>query len=340
MKKIRLTYIIAAFPLLFSCNGNEESGPLNPVDLEWGGYIVFDTEVATRGALYTASTLSGQNFGVLGYKYTNSTPWDTYKATATPNVFSNTPQQVTWSSTSYTYNPLQQWENGSRYTFFGYYPWGLNIVSTSGVQYINYSQPTDPAQMSDVMTGMISDIDNSGNGVVGLTFWHRLCCLNVEARNLNEDTEQIYDLKITINSPMYSSAQIPLDHNMAITPGTVDSSSKTYQIIPNDASQKVSIPKYTGEATDLSGDNNILFIPQQQSVMGNLSGTISFKDKNGNARPNSTQLDIDNCKFDSSKNFEAGKKYTLVLNFSDEAISIAIIESGEWTDKGQSIIFE
>lgn len=340
MNKLKLTYLLAAIPLLIStsCEGFENNGSTDPTDLEWNGYILFDTEVSTRGTLYTSPTLSGQAFGVLGYKY--AIDWNTYKATATPNVFSNTPQQVTWNSTSHTYTPLKQWENSSKYTFFGYYPWGQTIVSTAGTPYINYTQSWNPTQMNDVMTGMTSDIDNSGNGVVGMSFHHRLCCLNIEARNLNDATEQIYDLKVTITSPMYASAQIPLDHSLAITPGTANNSSKVFQVIPNDATQKVSIPKYTGEATDLSGSNNILFIPQQQSVMGNLQGTISFKDKNGNSRPNSTQLDIDNCKFDSSKNFEAGKKYTLVINFSDEAISIAIIESGDWMDQNQSIIFE
>lgn len=345
MKKRILTYLILGIaPILSvtSCERHEADEPA-PVDTGFGGYIFFDTEVATRGELVTS--MREKSFGVLGYKY--SSDWNTYKATAVPNVFQTQPlpQQVTWNGSSHTYQNLKQWENGMKYTFFGYYPWGLTTASTAGIQNISYTMPswTNPANLQDVMTGMISDIDNSGNGVVGLTFKHRLACLNIEARNLNDEDESIYNLQVKITSNMYNTATIPMDPSQPIVPGAQKTGNKTFQVIANSQASKVTVPESdgSGTTTDLSGTNNIIFIPQTQAQCGNLTGSISFIDKQGRTRPsNSIPNDNVNCQFSSSKDFEAGKKYTLIINFSDEAISIAIIESGDWTDKDQDIIFE
>ena len=47
-----------------------------------------------------------------------------------------------------------------------------------------------------------------------------------------------------------------------------------------------------------------------------------------------------NLNFDIGKNIVAGRKYALLMNFSRTSVTIAIVESGEWTDQDIDIEFE
>ena len=367
----RFAIIVLAVMSVCSCGKNLQGGD-DVVPVEWQGYVYFGADVMTKTPIY--KDLNGQHYGVIAFKYDYD--WNTFKAVGKPSSAAGNgtdpgfifPTEVTCQSsglctyTSENGSTPVEWEQGKVYSFFAYFPYsaatsGNGVILNSnaesaGVPSIKYTTPSwsDPSSLSDVMTAAAIDEVNSGDGTVGFTFKHRLCCLNVEARNFNNSAETVKNLKINITSEMFESAVIPLDPDIDI----VQSGSHTgasYQIIPDSDASKVTVPVYDGissSTTNLSGDNNIILIPQNvENIMGDtngdgvdeiilpgkgkLAGDISFTDKNGN--PQSQE-------FESDKNFEPGKKYTFVITFANGSISIAIIESGEWTDVNQDIIFE
>ena len=78
----------------------------------------------------------------------------------------------------------------------------------------------------------------------------------------------------------------------------------------------------------------MIFIPQEGTstddfLQGNI--TYSYSDKNSDEEPQT---------FNVGRDMKAGRKYYLQMTFSAGAITIAIIESGEWTDKDVDIKFE
>lgn len=140
-------------------------------------YIFFSQEVNTKAPLIE-STGTMQRFGVVGFKYDNTTNWNAYKNTSpapTPNVFydqidNTSPIQyqlvnvetVTCDTevNGYAdgmYAPLQGWVNNKKYTFFAYYPIGktsVQLVNQNGANYsggapaIKYSISDDDATTS------------------------------------------------------------------------------------------------------------------------------------------------------------------------------------------------
>lgn len=304
---------------LSSCEKRCDLPDIIEVPLEWNGYISFEAE-PTRAELVTS--MSGKGFGVYGYKYLGN--WTTYRngTTSFPNVFDSTPEQVSWDGTKHTYTEVQEWEE-KKYTFFGYYPYGFANISPSaatysGTPYIDYTMTFDgsTANLKDVMTAKVNDTDGSVSESVVMPFEHRLSCLRVEARNLNEpDTEhgqtladvqeKVKNLTVTISSKMYGSVRIPLDPDMPLitaysgtpaAPSVNSSTTKTFSII---SGNDVATVDYTGTSntTVLSEDNNIIFIPQgpdddltpsnteDNETLGDLTGNITFTDKFGRSRP-------------------------------------------------------
>lgn len=369
--------LASALLSISSCEriSTEKHGNDIDVPLEWNGYISFEAE-PTKAALVTS--MSEKDFGVFGFKYASN--WTTYRGgiSCFPNVFDSTPEQVRWSISKHTYSEIQEWEE-KKYTFFGYYPWGLtNSGGTySGTPYVDYSMTFNgsTSALQDVMTAMVADTDGSVSETVTMPFKHRLCCLRVEARNLNEPIngqtaadvrETLEDLTVTITSPMFGSVRIPLDPDMDITPSNVNSATKTFSIIGSTAA----IVDYSNSSATsvISGDSNILFIPQTPGEGGitNLTGSISFTDKFGRTRPyqstsdyikvwdetnkvwingapvsaDDISADVAGCSFVSTTAFEAGSVYSLVITFSNQAILVSVTETGGWEEAGQQITFE
>lgn len=328
--------------LALSCVRQEPDQPGTGTETtSWPGYVFFGADIATKTPIITS--MNGRNFGVVAFKY--SSDWATFKATGTPassGFACPTTVSCNASTGVCTYSPVKQWEDGQYYSFFAYYPVGNSSVvlgsttTTAGAPVLTYTVPswTDPSALQDVMTASAIDTDNSGDGVVPFTFRHRLCCLDVEARNLNENPETIKNLKLNITSSVYTSVSVPVDGS-ALTPSGNKTGGIAYQVVADSEAAKVTIPVMTGgmssATTNVSGDNNIILIPQTVAVKGHLEGSISFTDKNGTSKSQ---------EFDSDKDFEAGKKYTFIITFANETITIAVIESGEWIDSDQDIIFE
>lgn len=352
--------LVASMAVL-SCRKSPEQPDGMDIELEWPGYIAFEAPTGSK-ADNTVSSMEGLNFGVYAYSYKSSTSWNVYKATAKPMAEFDCPQTVRWNSTTslHEYDAsasnggdgnLVKWKIGTEYTFFAFYPLvadshgtiAYNTTRTStNVPSITYTSPftvgstNSTDNMVDVMSAVVYNTDNSNSGTVAFTFKHRLSCFCVEARNFKDDNETLSDVKLTISSPIYKSASIPLDPASEITPGSLTEGNKTFQVVPS--GESVTIVSSTNgssassSTTDLSRGRNIILIPQNKEVVGALKGTLTYKDSGGVERTTK--------EFEVPRTFESGKKYSIILSITSSAVSVAIIESGEWVDQDQDIFFE
>jgi len=318
----RLVLMIMVLVVLGSCSkitqGDSNEIPLN------SNYIFFDSEVSTK-APNLVTDMSDKTFGVVGYMY--DFEWSAYKIVAEPTDGFKNISVARADDGLYKYDPLVQWANNKTYTFFAYWP-KMDNVASEGTPSITYTMPswTDPSQLKDVVTAMTMDVTNKGGGSVGLTFKHRLCALVIEAKNFNSEDESISNLKVTINSNLYTTAKIYLDPSIP-SERSGSKSNATFQVVPS--SKTITVPKPengNSESVDISGDNAIIFIPQS-----GMSGKITFNTKGGGSKTVS---------FTSTKDFVEGKKYYLTMSFVDNAVYVSPIKSGEWTDTDQEIIFE
>ncbi|MBE6226303.1 MAG: hypothetical protein E7121_04375 [Bacteroidales bacterium] len=196
MKK--LTYILAAALFFFS---SCEKSPINiegendkggtDIEVPVGGYIQFNTESITKGALINGGTLQ-HNFDVLGYKFASD--WTTYKVQAKPTVFPRIVgtteydhvETISYANGYHSYPDPVEW-TGDTYAFFAYYPCANGSTLTvsgadvEGTPYIDYT--LDVANISnhiDVMTACVTKTTRQASKQgVNLTMNHRLAALDI-----------------------------------------------------------------------------------------------------------------------------------------------------------------
>ena len=260
-------------------------------------YIHFDAEVSTKGALVDDKTLK-DDFNVLGYQYRGD--WETAKVLATPNVFDNTPELVSYSNGIYSYETIQPW-SGNTYSFFGYYPSNstyIKLFDGNGVKegepYIIYNFPTDsdPTLHIDIMTADYINTGVASSSSVQMDFKHRLCAVDVGARNYytfdhdndtstpdQEVTIELTGLYVALSNIVNTSAKIYLNHNIPTEyPSTQTKASvnyvmvgsptwapTTYDVAPNTSSDRA-IRLVTH--SDGSNASSMMFIPQEELVTG------------------------------------------------------------------------
>lgn len=220
-KILTLAYAIAA---LCSCSDKSiDDTIVAPLPAPSGNVIQFDTEVKSRGTLFTEEFLNG-DFGVYGYHYAFANNWNTAKVQATPNTFFQ--QQVKWTTSgsekptegyygytysSFTNGPVDnnddnsdsgdkdevrnghvKWNSSYRYSFFAYHPYtglALSDESSEGTPYITYELPDSPEDMIDIMTGSVIDTDVASSTTVAFHMHHRLSAIDLVARNFYEYKE-------------------------------------------------------------------------------------------------------------------------------------------------------
>lgn len=122
-------------------------------------YIYLDAGISTRASLVDGTVL-GKDFCVYGFTYDFNNKWSTYRVTAKPNVFGNVPQDVTYSSGNYKYDPVKEWAGG-KYTFFAFYPQTVTAseAGVEGTPYVTYALDfNDTANHRDIMTAMFEEI--------------------------------------------------------------------------------------------------------------------------------------------------------------------------------------
>ena len=284
--------------LLGSCS--EGSAPDNEVIIPLdpnSKYIHFDADVSTRGALINDNVLK-DDFKVLGYQYRGS--WEAAKVLATPNVFDSTPELVSYENGIYSYSEIQPW-SGNTYSFFGYYPSDSSYIklfdngtAKVGEPYIIYNFPTDsdPTLHIDVMTADYIDTSVASSANVQMNFRHRLCAVDVGARNyytfdhdnntLTDDKEvtiEITGLYVAITNIVNTTAKIYLDHNKPTEyPNTQTKASVNYVMVGAPAWAPTTFDVEPNTKTDRAirlvthstGENasSMMFIPQEELVSG------------------------------------------------------------------------
>ena len=296
------------------------------------GYILFEAGVETRAPIITS--MRSRSFGVLGYSYSGT--WAGNVIMAKPDVFQSQRVDVSDNGVS-SYSPLKSWVGGKAYTFFAYHPYNGVTVSTAaheGVPFIEYTIPasTDPDRLEDLMVAKSrEDLNGNGSRSVAFTFSHLLFCMDLEARNMNAETVRIRNVRFRINKLTYSSIHANMDgtdvryggesingREFAITDGAEE-----LEIAPLDIQHS--------SATPVSRQKNLMLIPQSR-----IDGVITLEKYD----PQSGSWITASRDMVSDREFLPGRKYTAVMNFSGDAMTVAIIESGEWTDKVEQIEFE
>ena len=307
MKRI---YEILAYALivvaLCGCNnegvlGNDDG----TIDIPTGnGYIYFDTEVLSRGALVTDNYLMA-NFGVLGYEYAGT--WDAAVVMAKPTVFKRTPEEIRYNAGLYEYDDVQTW-SGKNYAFFGFYPFykdDYSVVApsdanTEGEPYVTFKLPSrdDVTKHVDLMTANLIGTNGASSKNVVLNMRHRLAAIDVGARNYYEYayeqdgniyidpvTIEVKSLKIDVGNLVYDSGVLYLNYSKGWK-SKVEAPNKTanYIIVPENSTKDVA--PNTKKDTSLrlistqSGNNatSMLVIPQEgASNLLHITPTLTYK---------------------------------------------------------------
>ena len=292
--------LVLAIVSIISCSRNIEDIVIEETPNDPNkSYIHFDADVQTRGALVEGNILE-DNFNVLGYQYRGN--WETTKVLATPNVFDSTPELVSYSTGIYSYEDIQPW-SGNTYSFFGYYPSNSEYINVfdngtakTGDPYIIYNFPTDsdPTLHIDIMTAAYIDTGIASSTSVQMHFHHRLCAVDVGARNyytLDHDNDtstpdkpvtiELTGLYVALTNIVNTKAKIYLDRAIPteypdaqakasvnyVMVGSPEWAPTTFDVEPNTASDR-SIRLVTHS----TGENasSMMFIPQEQLVSGTI----------------------------------------------------------------------
>lgn len=356
MKRL-FTYIVI-ISVLISCHKDPVS-PLQP-EGPWGGYITFSTEVATKSPINT--NMRGKSFGVLGYSYDSN--WATARPVSTPDLFYD--QLVSCNSNGiceYDSDPaggiqLKEWDLAKTYSFFAYYPTSehtqidISGATKADMPTVTYNYPfadviTVPGNTNlvDLMTAGTTDQTGRGSGKVGFNFNHRLFCFEILANNYNDDREiTIKNLKLELTNLENASITVPLMASDTRTPitktkrttKTDDGKYSPVTYIISDTGTTAEIPKFSEGGTSFSlsekctmnNDGYIMLIPQSEPIIGNFTWD-NMPDGDGVV-----------TEFSSSLDFQEGKKYSIIINFAGDAITIAIIEAGNWSSNNVFTEFE
>lgn len=345
------TYLFFLLLLSLSCTSeidekgeNTNGGALKP----WAPYILFTTDVQTKAT--ALSSLNNTEFGIMAYNYSKTTTWNVAKVQASPISDWGHNLKVACNSAgvcSYNNGEPYVWGLEQNYSFFAYHPYtdrnGVEVVTTQsslGTPYLKYTSPfdaspVDPEHMIDLMTASAKDLSGTRSAYVDLHFEHRLFCFEVMAQNYNTDqVETISNLSITINNLKYSDMTISLDASEGVeATKTSRSGAVTFTLLSDGESVTVdNFNNIKGKAVSLSGvnrENTLMLIPQDCSAEA-LTGSLKFT-CNGE-----TKIE----EFSSSTNFVEGVKYNLVMSFTGNSITIAIIEADQWDRISVDIEFE
>lgn len=343
-KLIYFALLVTVIPLFAACKKSISTGSQENFE----HYIFFGHQVESKASLINGED-DVQFFGVVGFKYDNTTSWDQYKTKTecTPNVFfdeNNSPVDVeTLNCTKGSppsYTPLQGWSNTRKYTFFAfYYPIdnkNVDIVSTDGSKYkggvpaIKYSLNTEDLQgsMVDVMVSepckdlYYSAQDNNIQGSeVKLQFNHILSALGVNFTKETENTIKINGVSMTISGIQYQTYIYPLDGVADAAPGGPAMDEKSFALSIPEGGVEVSSESAGTEIAD-----KLIFIPQSEDATISLTinytrsaGAVSFTDEKSFTAIKTT--------------FEAGKKHLIQLKFTDSTVEVkSDVTSGAWTD--------
>ena len=324
--------------IMTACNKSESS----PIKEEFGAYIFFSQRVQTKAQLIeSTASMNGKTFGVVGYKYANTTDWNAVKSTAAPTVFATIPQPVTCGNDGYgTYSPLQGWSNTQKYAFFAYYPSNTTLVNTTGVPTIKYTlAEDDPAtdanemyqSMADVMTATprtnlywnSASANNVANGEVTFSFAHRLSSVGVKIKNSTNSAITVSKVDFTVAGIQNKDIIIPLD-GTAVEPTNVDTPmSASFSLSLADTDKSIPVNTTSQEEYKELSDK-LIFIPQSSDLTISKFQIIF---KRGTAAAESFIVN------DLTTALEEGKKHLISLNIKESTVDVSYkFETNAWTD--------
>lgn len=343
---------------LVGCTQNDmpENEKDTPIDVT-KRYIHFDTNISSRGTLVTDDYLQA-DFAALGYMYRGD--WNTAKVLATPNVFGNTPQQVTYNNGIYSYTPIQSW-TGNTYSFFAYYPMGNanitlfdNGTAKTSEPYITYTLPLSaaPSGLVDVMTASYIDTDVNTSPSVPMHMQHRLSCVDVGLRNYYEYdddsnpatdkvpvTIEITSLSVKLTNLMHDKAKIFLDPAVETVYSDTLARENTFTIVNNGSTFTVENGKDNMKFVD---NTSLLLFPQTEALTG--TSTLTYKKKYGDTYITNTETDTDTFQTTLDVDFDRplleGRRYYIQITFTSDAVSINIIAADEWDELEENVDYE
>ena len=328
---------LSAILMMTACNKSESS----PAQEESGAYIFFSQRVQTKAELITTASMNGKTFGVVGYKYANTTDWNAVKATATPTVFASVPQPVTCSEGGYgTYSPLQGWSNTQKYAFFAYYPTNATLVNTTGVPVVKYTLAEDDSatdanemyqSMADVMTATprtdlywnSASANNVANGEVTFSFAHRLSSVGVKIKNSTNSAITVSKVDLTVAGIQNKEITIPLDGSAATPVAATTAMSAILSLSLADTDKSIPVNTTSQEEYKELSDK-LIFIPQSSDLTIS-KFQITFK--RGTAPAESFIVN------DLTTALEEGKKHLISLNIKESTVDVSYkFETNAWTD--------
>ena len=329
-----------------------------PAPEHFSKYIFFSHSVETKATLVeSADDMSGKSFGVVGFKYDFDKTWETEKATATPNVFADTPETVDVSAqgTTAEYAPLQGWSNNKKYSFFAFYPY-MPLVNLDGstpynggvpaIKYtmsLNSEDPTDgatlKASMDDVMTAPAqvdkfwkSSAQNENNvpkGEINFDFSHRLACLGLKITNQSSGDIKIDGVTVTVSGIKYQELIIPLDNTSTVTapnnPTGITLNSVSFNLDPTLNLQEGQTELLISSEASKELDDKLIFIPQGHVLVG-------FKIEYTRYADNYTEHSDTYFKYNLEASLVEGNKSLISLSFNESTVN-ATIGCTPWTDK-------
>lgn len=350
MKRLSdILIIVSLLAVAVGC-GREDVQDISPAS-----YIFFDSQVETRAELL--SDMEGKDFGVMGFEYKGI--WSIVSGgQVKPDLFCE--QLVEWTTSAHEYSPMKQWNgDGWKYTFFAYYPYGLETSGSDvdGEPYISYT--FNSGDMIDLMTSYkVEDVDNTYSNSVGFTMKHRLAALDIYVSNYMADSKNDA-VKMVISNLLFK----PLLKHDSITlwmdPKYKTSSSLPYGV--KERSNTSVIPEFEIPDIMIGPESSVNITDEQSSTMivipqdGGLTGTISFDFSFIDASTGSPvevymmgtggqQLvsggSVENMAFSINKDIEEGQRYYLHIIFINGLVTLEASSSTIWEDKDIEIEIE
>lgn len=314
----KLYILLVAALLIFSACTERHIG-LDPAPGSSNSYIFFEPKVYvpvdSKASLIEDSlpTEEGSAFGVMGYAGTN-----------TASIFADGGiARVYWNGTVFKYDNLAIWHgNETEHTFYAYYPYSLTSVNqNNGNPYILYTQPTSESAMQEVLTASASTKKTS-NLTVPLEFHHRLWALDVVVKNsqttgVDADNNVTSTPTITVTGIDVTVKNFPTSASIYLN-GTdlVLTRDSNGNLLKNN-SNVYSLPIADEDAMNIiaTGAQNtygsLLFLPVPANIF-TYQITVKYLDSTGKS------AEFTSTEKTSSIAFEAGKKYTLTVNKTND----------------------
>ncbi len=202
----RVTFLTAAVSLtllLAGCGGTLGPAPeQTPIRFEAGSLLLLD-ESATKAAYY-----NNTSFGVFAFKQSGGTWAQLDSKNWKPNFMFN--QQVSHSSSVFSYSPTQFWPDASvnTVTFWAYSPYDAdadllksgttNTAYTSNTAGLPDIRFTADGHTDDILySNIVADQTSASNsGIVSFDFNHALSLIDVEVQKIDDpDSDYIVTLK-------------------------------------------------------------------------------------------------------------------------------------------------